>query len=139
MPSTKPFDDEICNVNQPKTKQIGFRLPREHDRALSVAAEKRGTSSGLYAREVVLAHLSGFSQFDEINYRLGTIERSVVGLTREFEELRETSQLRQSNREIGELRASLATAAFRFLTEFGGSDSESATEWVVSTFGVSEE
>ncbi|MCA9214658.1 MAG: hypothetical protein KDB27_16410 [Planctomycetales bacterium] len=126
-------------MNATTTKQIGFRLPAEHERALVAAAEKRGVSPGLYAREVLVAHLANFSEFDELRFRLGAIERVVTGVGRDLDELRDECSGRRQTDEIGQLRASLAALAFRLLTEFGGRDEEDATEWVVGAFGVSEE
>ena len=126
-------------MNTSKTRQIGFRLPAEHDRVLAAAAEKRGVSPGLYAREVLVAHLANFSELDELRFRLGAIERLVTGISRELCELREESREHRAADENGQLRASLAALMFRQLTEFAGIHEGEATEWIVGAFGVSEE
>lgn len=112
---------------------VAFRLPDSHLRELNRLAHQRGQSKGRLAKDIVMGALMDFGRFDEVNHRLGVIERALEHLIQRMEGLDAVEKA------IGETRASLAMAMTRLFFESTGADLTEAIAWSKEAFKVEEE
>lgn len=115
------------------SNNVAFRLPEDHLRELNRLAAKRNKSKGQLAKDIVMRALMDLSHFDELNHRLGAIERLLEHLVQQSERLQGVEA------SIHMLRASLATATTRLLVEATQTDLRDAVAWIKDTFAVKEE
>lgn len=115
---------------------IAFRLPEDHLRELNRISGERGQSRGVVAKQMVMDALHGFSRFDELSHRLANVERILKFMAEHPQNEDGSMSLVKA---IHELRAMIATAAYRALVELAQIPSDQAAEWVKSTFDVKED
>ena len=113
-----------------KNNNVGFRLPEDHLRELNRLAAQRGQSKGRLAKEIVTAALFDFGRFDELDHRLGVIEKDVHHL------VEQSYQLKAIQAAISELKSSIATAVSRLLIDAAHVEVDQAISWTESAFNM---
>jgi len=119
-------------VNTSNSNNVAFRLPEDHIRELNRLAAARGQSKGRLAKDIVTAAMLDFDRFDELNHRLGVVERALHHLIEQFE------RLDAMQAAVDQLRASVAATTSRLLVEAAHVDFEEAVAWTQETYGVRE-
>ena len=115
------------------SNNVAFRLPEDHLRELNRLAAKRNQSKGRLAKDIVMRALMDLGPFDELNHRLGAIERLLEHIVQQSERLKDIEA------SINMLRTSLATATTRLLVEATQTDLKEAVAWIKHTFAVEED
>jgi len=120
-------------VSSQNGNNVAFRLPESHVHELNRLADQRGQSKGRLAKDIVMGALMDFGRFDEVNHRLGVIERALEHIIQRLDGLSAVENA------IGRTHASLAMAMTRLLVEAAGADLAEAVAWSKEAFGVEEE